>query len=287
MERSKAPPALTVRIDAVGSQSVDSRPSKWRSRLSVERAEIERFEDLDLKELSDLLCAADPLSANHDTVYSLDWPHYCSFATEACGGARGWCYTFSGFHVSRTQAAKVAANDVMARRLPALFARRVVDSVQQQVRAGRLHYPNLRFSGSGEITLQHIPALAEISKLGVNLWGFTKNPAIASRLAQLGVAVIFSSDHTSEPKNVAAARSAGVPIAYSSIGAGDRPPDDVLVTFPVHVSGRVTEVVDHPSVCPKVVDEFLHGTRVRGWCQDRCRRCHLGGDGNGLGIGAL
>ena len=275
MERLEAPAVLAESAGERYQLPVEGTPPKWRARLALERAEIERYENLDISELAGLISAADPLSVNHDTVVSLDWPHYCSFATEACGGAKGWCYTFSGFHVSRSQAAKVAANDVMARRLPHQFAQRVVDCVNQQVRSGRLPYPNLRFSGSGEITLQHIATLAEIKERGVLLWGFTKNPSVASRLAMHGVSVIFSSDHSSEARDVTAARSSGVPIAYSSRGADDNPPDDALVTFPVHVSGRVMEVVDHPSVCPKVVDEFLYGNRIRGWCQERCRRCHL------------
>ena len=229
-------------------------------------------------QLEVLLSTIDPLSVNHDTGFSLDWPHYCSFATEACGGERGWCYTFAGFHVSKSQAQKVALNDVMARRLPLQFAQRVVTCVQAHVSSGRLPYPNLRFSGSGEITLHHIDALEAIDELGVQLWGFTKNPIVAERLSTIGVAVIFSSDRTSDPSHVERARNYGVKLAYSSVGVDDRPPGEIFVTFPVHVSGRVTEVVDHPSVCPKVVEEFLHGTRTPGWCQERCQRCHLNGE---------
>lgn len=248
---------------------------KWRGRLAVERTFIDEYEELSDEALSRLAESTDPLSSNHDTVLSVDWPHFCSFATDACGGKRGWCYTFAGFHVTPAQARKVALNDVLARRVPAAFAERVAHCVREHVRRQRLPYENLRFSGSGEITVAHVPALQAIAVRGVRLWGFTKNPHVAEALTSMDIAVLFSCDHTTNPAHIERVRAFGLPIAYSSKGIEDVPPPGTLVTFPVHVSGRVTEVVDHPSVCPKVVEEFVHGTRTPAWCQERCQKCHL------------
>lgn len=248
---------------------------KWRHRLNVERSHVSQFEALSERELASLAQQNDPLSSNHDTVLSIDWPHYCSFATEACGGPRGWCYTFSGFHVTPAQARKVALNDVLARRLPKEFAMRVTQCVRKHVERGRLPYENLRFSGAGEISISHVPALESIQSLGVRSWGFTKNPHVAEQLAGLGIAVIFSADHSTDPCHLGLAQELGVPIAYSSRSISDSPPKGVLVTFPVHISGRVSEVIDHPTVCPKVVEEFIHGIRTPAWCQNRCQKCHL------------
>lgn len=248
---------------------------KWRRRLAVERSFVADYEVLGNAELEAMAEGADLLSSNHDTVLSLDWPHYCSYATEACGGRRGWCYTFAGFHVTPAQARKVALNDVLARRVPHAFANRIATCIMSEVRRGTLPYPNLRYSGSGEISLAHVSAIEDIASRGVRLWGFTKNPQVAEALHRASVPVIFSSDRTTPADHLSIPRSLGIPLAYSSAGVDDLPPPGTVVTFPVHISGRVTEAADHPSLCPKVVEEFLHGDRTPAWCQTRCQRCHL------------
>ena len=140
------------------------------------------------------------LSQNHDTFVSLDWPHYCSGATEACGGERGWCYTFSGSQASEKHREKVAYVDYVARKYPNVFAERVIEEINNHVLKGRLPYPNLRFSGSGEMSLMHVDALSQIRSGGVHLWGFTRNLRVAERLHEIGIAVLFSCDSTTDPR---------------------------------------------------------------------------------------
>lgn len=247
---------------------------KWKSRLATEREYIRAFERLNEHRLHETGRDGSILSSNHDTVITLDWPHYCSYATEACGGPQGWCYTFAGFHVTPAQARKVALNDVLARRAPRLLADLVSREVMEAVRQRRIRYPNLRFSGSGEVHPSHIPALVEIASRGIQLWGFTKNPHVARALKAESISVLFSCDQTTPAAHLLKARSMGVPLAYTSTGVNDRPPVGTLVTFPVHVSGRVSEVVDDRTLCPKVEEEFLAGVRTPAWCQARCKRCH-------------
>lgn len=247
---------------------------RWRRRLNVELSVEQR---LDAALSDDGLRARlqrGVLSSNHDTVVSLDWPHYCSFATEGCGGERGWCYTLSGHHVTDAHAEKVAINDLGARRCPRALAEQAELEVRALVRTGSLPYPNLRFSGSGEVQPHHIPVLHLIVDRGVRLWGFTRSAQTAVALRDIGAAAIFSCDSTTPPDRMEEAKKLGVPLAYSSRGVSDPPPNDALVTFPVHVSGRVLEAIDHASLCPKVVEEFLNGVRRSGWCQTRCKRCH-------------
>jgi len=248
---------------------------RWKRRLAVELAAQRPMLDFSDAELLARLGRSGVLSANHDTVVSLDWPHYCSYATAACGGIRGWCYTLAGHHVSESHARKVALNDLAAKRLPAEFAAQVAREVGTRVERGELPYANIRFSGSGEAKLHHVDALAGIVARGIRVWGFTKNPALAAALRERGVAAIVSCDYSTRRAHLDTALKHSIPLAYSSRGVDDSPPIPVLVTFPVHASGRVTEAIDHPTLCPKVVDEFLTSTRQRGWCQERCRRCHL------------
>ena len=150
--------------------------------------------------------------------------------------------------------------------------------IQKAVDVGSLSYPNLRFSGSGEVTEAHMAALAEVSRRGIRLWGFTRSLRLAGRLREIGASVIVSCDATSPPRLSEEARREGFPLAYSSSGVADAPPDGTLVTFaPVHRIGRVREVVDAPSLCPKVLTDFFEDHRPEGFCQRFCQRCHLGG----------
>ncbi len=248
---------------------------KWKRRLVVELEAQRSMHDLSDGELRASLEENGVLSENHDTVVSLDWPHFCSHATEACGGVRGWCYTLSGHHVSSSHARKVALNDLGARRIPEAFAAIVFEEIKARTENGELEYANVRFSGSGEVQKHHVAALGLIAARGIRVWGFTKNPTLAVALRNLGIAAIFSFDHSTRRVHLKAAMKSGIPLAYSSRSVADAPPVPVLVTFPVHASGRVTEAIDHPTLCPKVVEEFLTSTRRRGWCQQRCLRCHL------------
>jgi hypothetical protein len=165
---------------------------------------------------------------------------------------------------------------VLATREPDLFARTVVAEVAKAVSIGRIPYPNLRVAGSGETIDEYIPALSEITRQGVRLWGFTRNLRLAERMRAIGVGVIVSCDRTSSHELIREAGERGFPLGYTSDGVDDRPPPGTLVTFPVHRVGRVREVVDSPTLCPKVVADFLDESRPEAFCQRYCRRCHLG-----------
>lgn len=249
--------------------------TKWRKRLLKELAFQDHLKSIGSEELEAFIATKTLTSSNHDTVVSLDWPHFCFAATEGCGGDKGWCYTFQGRHAQRSHHEKVAIVDYAARHAPELFATKIAKEVEDYVADGALDYPNLRYSGSGEVHEAHVTALALLVQRGVRLWGFTRSVPIAKALRKIGAAVIFSCDVTTDPKMRIWAVSEGFPLAYTSIGVDDIPPKGTIVTFPLHRSGAVREVVDHKSVCPKVLDEYLHGDRVPGACQYVCQRCHL------------
>lgn len=247
---------------------------KWRRTLTNEISFRQQFDALSRDECLTLVQHSTLTSSNHDTVVSLDWPHYCGGATEGCGGPSGWCYTFGGHQASVAHVRKVAMVDSLARTVPEAFAEKVVQEVTSLVLRNKLPYPNLRYSGSGELAPAHIPALEWIGKAGVKLWGFTRLPRVARRLLDIGAAVIFSIDSTS-PKGVAEwASREGIPLAYTSLSVADLPPSGTLVTFPLHHRRGVAEVVDDVSVCPKVEAEYLYGKRDPGMCQWSCNRCH-------------
>ncbi len=256
----------------VGSQP---RLAKWKERLSVELRFRRELENVATMELERIARAKGVLSTNYDTVVSIDWPHYCVHATEGCGGERGWCYTFAGNHAMADHAKKVALVDILAARHPELFASQVAAEVDALVSKGKLPYRNVRYSGAGEVHQKHLRALELTAERGIRLWGFTRNLALARRLQDIGIASLFSCDSTTPADTIAIARRAGFGLAYTSTSVGDHPPVGTVVTFPLHTSGRVREVVDDPSLCPKIVEEYLTGRRRRGWCQSRCQRCHL------------
>lgn len=250
---------------------------RWRKRLEKELVFREEFEQLDFDGWKALLATRSVTSKNHDTVLSLDWPHYCGFATMACGGPQGWCYTFQGNQASKLHNRHAAMVDVLASKEPLLFAEAVEAEVTAAVRSGQLPYPNLRFSGSGEVIEPYIPALQEVALRGIRLWGFTRNLRLAKRIREIGAYVIFSCDNTTLPETIAHARGEGFPLAYSSSGVEDLPPGGTLVTFPVHRIGRVLEVVNTATLCPKVLSDFFDDCRPEGACQLFCQRCHLKG----------
>lgn len=251
--------------------------SRWRKRLEKELAFRQEFERLSVESWKAILSMRSITSTNHDTVLSLDWPHYCVNATVACGGAQGWCYTFQGKQASMLHNRHAAMVDVLASQEPMLFAEVVEVEVRRAVKQGRLPYPNLRFSGSGEVIDAYLPGLQEIARRGVRLWGFTRNVRLAKSLRASGASVIVSCDKTSPRESLEHARREGFPIAYSSSGIEDRPPAGTLVTFPVHRIGRVHEVVDADTLCPKVLADYFEDSRPDGYCQRFCRRCHLEG----------
>jgi hypothetical protein len=247
---------------------------RWKRRLEKERAHFSEFLDLSKDEWRQLLKKRSVTSSNQDTVLALDWPHYCAHATSACGGSNGWCYTFQGNQSTKLHDRHVAMVDTVARQHPTLFADKVADEVGKSVVAGRMDYPNLRYSGSGEATDAHLPALKYVTELGVHLWGFTRNIALAKRLRSIGCSVIVSCDRTSPDGFSHKAHEAGFRIAYSSEDVADLPPLGTIVTFPVHRGGKVREVVDIHTLCPKVVSDFVHDSRQNGTCQSICNRCH-------------
>lgn len=248
---------------------------RWKSRLAKELSFSAEFDALDAEGWVALLRDRSITSSNHDTVLSLDWPHYCAHSTPACGGPQGWCYTFQGNQASAAHNRHAAMIDRLAVRHPLLFARAVHREVAAAVERGDLSYPNLRLAGSGETIRAYIPALWEIVRLGVKLWGFTRDLDLGKQLREVGVAIIASCDRSSPPGFVERAQAAEIPIAYTSVGVEDLPPTGTLVTFPLHRVGRVREVVDVPSLCPKVLADFLHDSRPGGFCQRFCQRCHL------------
>jgi hypothetical protein len=165
--------------------------------------------------------------------------------------------------------------DVLASEQPELFAEHVVGEVGKAVSAGKLPDAHLRYSGSGELNVTHMRALALVASAGVRLWGFTRNLPVARALRESGIAVIVSYDRSTPGQQVAAAQREGLPLAYSSLGVDDVPPFESLVVFPLHRSGRVLEVADVAGLCPKVVREYLDQERPVGSCQTVCHRCHL------------
>lgn len=264
-----------TRLDEAASVGVASKSApKWKLRLALELGYREQLEQLTDQEIELEVRRRGILSSNYDTVASIDWPHYCGSSTEGCGGSHGWCYTFAGHRASAAQSRKVALVDLVARRLPELFGELVALEVRDLVRRGRLRYPNVRYSGSGELHPRHLSALKLTADRGVHLWGFTRSLSIARRLRAANIACLVSCDKTSPPSFIEKAIRDGFRLAYTSISVSDLPPKGTLVTFPVHVSGRVGEVVDEPSLCPKVVDEYFARRRTEAWCQERCSRCH-------------
>jgi hypothetical protein len=258
--------------------SVEQTPSgaqpKWRRTLEKELAHVSFFEGLTEGEWRQLVRRRRVTSINHDTVLSLDWPHYCAGATMSCGGPKGWCYTFNGHQTNYHHMRKVAMVDVLARTFPRLLAEKVAGEVTRAVANGTLPYPNLRYSGSGEVNVKHIPALELLAQCGIRLWGFSRNIIVARALRDVGASVIFSCDKSTPQPVVAAAMAEGLPLSYSSEGVDDVPQQQSVVVFPIHRSGRVQEVVDLPELCPKVVHEYLHHERPRATCQTVCHRCH-------------
>lgn len=253
---------------------ITERIPRWRQRLDKELAFRPEFAGLDEPAWRALLKTRRVASSNNDTVLSLDWPHYCAHATPACGGPQGWCYTFQGNQAGKLHNRHAAMVDVLARNFPALFAAQVTAEVNAAVKAGLMPYPNLRYSGSGEVVEAYVPALRGVHDRGVRLWGFTRNLRLARVLRDMGAGVIVSCDKSSPPDFVEEARTAGFPLGYSSNGVDDFPPEGTVVAFPVHRVGRVREVVDSPAVCPKVLADFLDDCRPEASCQLICHRCH-------------
>lgn len=247
---------------------------RWRQRLEKELAFRPEFDDLDETAWRALLKKRRVASSNNDTVLSLDWPHFCAHSTPACGGPQGWCYTFQGNQAGKLHNRHAAMVDVLARNFPVIFAEQVTAEVNAAVQAGLMPYPNLRYSGSGEVVEAYVPALRGVCERGVRLWGFTRNLRLARQLRDMGAGVIVSCDKSSTPGFVEEASADGFPLGYSSNGVHDLPPKGTVVTFPVHRVGRVREVVDSPSVCPKVLADFLDDCRPKASCQLICHRCH-------------
>jgi hypothetical protein len=170
---------------------------------------------------------------------------------------------------------KVAIVDACASKFPKLFAEKVAEEVASYVRQGKLPYPNLRYSGSGELREAHLPALLALKHdHKIVLWGFTRNLNIAAALKSVAISAIFSCDRATPPDAIRQALRLGLSLAYTSTGVDDNPPAGTSVTFPLHRGGRVSEVVDSITVCPKVLSEYLSGHREEGTCQAVCQRCH-------------
>jgi len=261
-------------VDTFLSKEGTRTSAKWQRLLKREIAHSQSLKHLSRDEVLDRVKKQGILSTNFDTVISLDFPHYCVGATEGCGGSKGWCYTFQGFQSLSAHSSKVGFVDYCIRTYPDIVVNSVVEEVQEFVKKGQLPYPNLRFSGSGEVTAIHIDLLTEIKQRGVQLWGFSRNIKVASALKSVGIHVIFSCDHTTPSNVVAQANNFQLPLAYTSCNVQDFPIYDVTVVFPLHRGGRVQQVADHAKNCPKVVAEYFEHSRNQASCQNLCRRCH-------------
>lgn len=248
---------------------------KWQARLQKELRYERDFRGLTIGEWRLILRKQRILSSNHDTIVSLDFAHFCDAATAACGGVRGWCYTFQGHQASEAHHRRAMMISILAEDFPDLLAERVASEVDQLVQKKVISYPNLRYSGSGEMRLIHVPALRSLVRLGIHVWGFTRNIKVANSISEAGGSVLISCDYTSSPALLRAAEVQGYGLAYTSRQVEDVPPDGTVVCFPLHRGGRVREVVASGANCPKVVEEFLDGRRREGWCQTGCVRCHL------------
>jgi len=247
---------------------------KWRVRLEKELDAQDLFKKLSDDALISKMNASRITSANHDTVISLDFPHYCVGATDGCGGENGWCYTFQGALASQAHHEKVAFNDILAKKFPDALSAKVVKEVNRATEKGEIPYSNLRFCGSGEASKHHVVVLGLIKSAGVSVWGFSRNLVVANMLRDVGVHVQISCDKTSSKKFIESAVLGGFPLAYTSTTFDDKPPYGTNVVFPLHRSGRVSEVVDAAGLCPKVVEEFFSQQRRPRYCQDLCTRCH-------------
>lgn len=249
--------------------------TRWKRKLDLELSLTSEYLKLTREEWVEHIRINQISSANRDTGLALDFPHYCTGATVGCGGVSGWCYTFGGHHASLLHAKKVAWMDVLTRNHPDIFANKVEHEVSEAVTRGLMLYKNLRYAGSGEVAPHHLPALRLISLSGIRLWGFTKRLDMATMLHDIGASVLFSCDKTTSKDQIAEALRRGFGLAYTSIDVEDLPPNGCVVTFPVHRMGRVREIVDVNTVCPKVVDEYMSGSRESLSCQLTCNRCHL------------
>ena len=164
--------------------------------------------------------------------------------------------------------------DSIARNHPRLFTEIVAAEINKLVSSNEIPYPNLRFSGSGELHPAHLPAIFLLKEQGINLWGFSRNIRVAIELRQHDINVLFSCDITTPVSRIEEARENSLQLAYTSTGVTDIPPAGTFVTFPLHRSGKVREIVLTDSICPKVAQEYLEGKRAPAACQTRCTRCH-------------
>jgi hypothetical protein len=255
------------------SREVGVQP-KWEVRLARERTASAEFTGWTEPQWRSALLTWRVTSANHDTGLALDWPHYCLHATDLCGGPAGWCYTFQGNQAWKNHDRKVVMVDILARTQRQLFAELVTREVHEAVGEGVLAYPNLRYSGSGEMTRAHLPALKLIAANSIHLWGFTRQLDLVEPLRQIGAGVLFSCDRSTSSEAFQTARELRVGLAYTSSSIDDSPPPNTVVVFPLHRGGRVKEVVDSEGLCPKVLEDFMYDERSERFCQTKCHRCH-------------
>lgn len=244
-------------------------------RLDQEMAHKHQFDSLSKVEWQSLLTKRKVCSTNHDTGLCLDFPHFCSEATTGCGGPEGWCYTFQGHQSSAAHHEKVMMVDQLAAAFPGLFGDAVAKEVREACARQLLAYPNVRVSGSGEIHERHLDALVEVRSRGVHVWGFTKRLKLWTLLAEANINLIFSVDSTTSIDTVREARRLGARLSYTSLSVSDVPPEGTVVTFPLHRGGKVREVVETTTLCPKVLEDYFDNQRRPNWCQTRCHRCHL------------
>jgi hypothetical protein len=255
------------------SREVGAQP-KWEVRLARERTASAEFAGWTEPQWRAALLTWRVTSANHDTGLALDWPHYCLHATDLCGGPAGWCYTFQGNQAWKNHDRKVVMVDILARTQRQLFADLVTREVHEAVGEGVLAYPNLRYSGSGEMTRAHLPALKLIAANSIHLWGFTRQLDLVEPLRQIGAGVLFSCDRSTPSGAFQTAKELRVGLAYTSSSIDDSPPPNTVVVFPLHRGGRVKEVVDSEGLCPKVLEDFMYDERSERFCQTKCHRCH-------------
>ena len=180
------------------------------------------------------------LSSNHKTGTSINLPVINCKPTRRCAAA---CYACVGPISWGNSIRKALAVDAVLRsgELEGLIweCRRLRD---------------VRLNGSGDMTLEHVPALLELAQAcpGTVLWGFTRRRQVAEAVNDVrrNLSLIVSFDTTSPAGELDGYDG---PLAFGPRRPRDRVPDDrrIVTVFPEHRIGHTMRGVPfHPKDCP-------------------------------------